>query len=136
MFQRIMNSIFWELLHEGILANYMDNFVIPAKTVEELEEQTIQFLKIAEKHNLCFKRSKCDFNMEEIPILGVVVRWGQVQIENNKVKAVKEWSTPTKIKEVEKFLGFTNFYWQFIKNFSHMAKPLNELKEKKEWSWT
>ena len=74
MFQRIMNSIFWELLHEGILANYMDNFVIPAKTVEELEEQTIQFLKIAEKHNLCFKRSKCDFNMEEIPILGVVVR--------------------------------------------------------------
>jgi len=51
----------------------MDDFVIPAKTMEELEEQTIRFLKIAEKYNLCFKRSKCDFNMEEIPILGVVV---------------------------------------------------------------
>jgi len=37
-FQRMMNSIFWELLHEGVLANYMDNFVIPAKTMEELEE--------------------------------------------------------------------------------------------------
>ena len=37
-FQRIMNSIFWELLHEGILANYMDDFMIPAKTMEELEE--------------------------------------------------------------------------------------------------
>ena len=72
-FQRMMNSIFWELLHEGILANYMDDFVIPAKTMEELEERTIRFLKIAEKHNLCFKRSKCNFNMEEIPILEVVV---------------------------------------------------------------
>jgi len=89
-FQRIMNSIFRELLHEGILANYMDNFVIPAKTIEELEERTIQFLKIAEKHNLCFKRSKCDFNMEEIPILGVVVGKGQIQMEQEKIKAVKE----------------------------------------------
>ena len=54
-FQRMMNSMFWELLHKGILANYMDNFVIPARTKEELEEQTIRFLKIAEKHQLCFK---------------------------------------------------------------------------------
>jgi len=73
-----MNSIFQELFHEGVLANYMDNFVIPAKMMRELEEQTIQFLKIVEKHNLCFKQSKYDFNMEEIPILGVVVGQGQV----------------------------------------------------------
>ena len=38
MFQRIMNSIFQELLHEGVLANYIDDFVIPAKTMEELEQ--------------------------------------------------------------------------------------------------
>ena len=56
-------------------------------------------------------------------------------MENDKVKIVKEWKTPTKIKEVESFLEFVNFYQWFIKNFSHMAKPLNELKEKKEWKW-
>ena len=38
MFQRMMNSIFQELLYEGILANYMDNFVILVKIKEELEE--------------------------------------------------------------------------------------------------
>ena len=54
-FQQMMNSIFWKLLHEGILANYMDDFVIPAKNIKELEERIIQFLKIAERHNLCFK---------------------------------------------------------------------------------
>ena len=50
-----MNSIFQKLLHEEVLTNYMDDFVILAKTMEELEEQTICFLKIAERHNLCFK---------------------------------------------------------------------------------
>ena len=75
----MMNSIFWELLHEGVLVNYMNNFVILAKTKEELEEQTIRFLKIAEKHNLCFKKSKSDFNIEEIPILGVIVGREQVK---------------------------------------------------------
>ena len=73
--------------------------------------------------------------MEEILILGVVVGRGQVQMETDKVKAVKEQKTPTKIKEVESFLEFTNFYKWFIKNFSYMVKPLNELKGKKEQKW-
>jgi len=77
----MMNSIFRELLHKGGLASYIDNFVILAKTMKELEERTIQFLKIVKKHNLYFKQSKCDFNIEEIPIFRVVIGKGQVQIE-------------------------------------------------------
>ena len=78
IFQRMINSIFWDLLHKGVLANYMDNFVIPTKTKKELEERTIQFLKIVEKHDLCFKQSKYNFNVEEISILRVVVEQGEV----------------------------------------------------------
>jgi len=92
------------------LANYIDDLVIPAKTMEELEERTDRFLKIAEKHNLYFKRSKYDFNMEEIPILGVIVGKEQVKIEQEKIKVVKEWKTPTKVKDVESFVRFANFY--------------------------
>ena len=109
--------------------------MIKAKTIEELEERTVQFLKIAEKHNLCFKRSKCNFNMEEILILGVVVGKGQIQMEQEKIKAVKEWKIPTRVKDMESFLEFANFYRYFIQNFSHTAKPLNKLKVKKEWKW-
>jgi len=75
-----------------------------------LEEKMIRFLKIAEKHNLCFKQSKCDFNIEEIPILGVIVGKGQVKMEQEKIKAVKKWKIPIKVKDVESFLGFANFY--------------------------
>ena len=85
-----------------------------------------------EKHNLCFKQLKCDFNMEEIPILGEVVGKGQVKMEQEKIKVVKEWKTPTRVKDVESFLRFTNFYQQFIYNFSYTTRPLNELKGKKE----
>ena len=74
--------------------------------------------------------------MEEILILGVVVRKEQVKMEQDKIKAMKEWKTLMKIKKVESFLGFANFYRRFIQNFSHTAKPLNELKRKKEWLWT
>jgi len=85
-----MTSIFQELLHKGILANYIDNFVIPVETEEELEKHTIRFLKIVEKHNLCFKQSKCDFNAKEIPRLGVRVGNGEVQMKEEKVKTIKE----------------------------------------------
>ena len=78
MFQRMMNSIFWKLLYEGVLTNYMNDFVIWAKTKKELEKRIIQFLKIVEKYNLCFKRSKLHFDMKEFPILEVVISQGQV----------------------------------------------------------
>jgi len=54
--------------------------------------------------------------VEKIPILEVVVGQEEVQMENDKIKVVKEWKTSTKIKEVEIFLEFANFYQQFIKN--------------------
>ena len=93
----MMNSIFQKLLHKGVLTIYMNDFIIPAKTMKELEEWTVCFLKIAEKHNLYFKRSKYNFNIEKILILGVVVRRGQVQMEMDKSKnrrlllAQKKW---------------------------------------------
>jgi len=73
--------------------------------------------------------------MEEIPISGVIVGKEQVKMEQDKIKAIKEWKTPTKVKDIESFLGFTNFYQRFIQNFSHIAKPLNKLKGKKKWTW-
>jgi len=48
--------------------------------------------------------------MEEIPILEVIVGRGQVKMKQEKIKAVKEWKTPMKVKNIESFLGFVNFY--------------------------
>ena len=86
-----------------MLTNYMDDFVILAKTMEKLEERIIRFLKIAEKYNLYFKWSKYNFNMEKIPILGVIVGKGQVKMEQEKINAVK------KIEDANKDQGHKEF---------------------------
>ena len=123
------------MLYERSVANYIDDFIIPGKTEKELKERTIKFLKIADKHNLCFKQTKCEFDATEILILGVKVGNREVKMEDEKIKAILEWKEPTKLKEVESFIGFSNFYCCFIKNFSHIARPLNELKGKADWKW-
>ena len=48
--------------------------------------------------------------MKEILILGVIVGREQVKMEQEKIKVVKEWKTLTKVKDIESFLGFANFY--------------------------
>ncbi len=90
-------------------------------------------MKIVENTICVLNNQNVTFDVEEIPILGVIVRKGQVKIEQEKIKIVKEWKTLMKIKDVESFLEFANFYRQFIQNFSYTVKLLNELKEKKEW---
>jgi len=56
-------------------------------------------------------------------------------MEDKKIKAILEWKEPTKLKEVKSFIGFANFYCHFIKNFSHIARPLNKLKGKADSKW-
>jgi len=73
--------------------------------------------------------------MKEILILGVIMGKGQVKMEQEKIKAIKEWKMPTKVMDVESFLRFANFYRRFIQNFSYTARSLNKLKGKKEWIW-
>ncbi|KAK3523568.1 hypothetical protein QTP70_002476 [Hemibagrus guttatus] len=44
-----------------------------------------------------------------------------------KVQAVTEWPAPTSVRELQRFLGFANFYRRFIRNYSSVAGPLTSL---------
>src|SRR5258708_20672104 len=53
-----------------------------------------------------------------------------------KVQGVTDWLQPAKVKDVQSFIGFVNFYRRFIHNFSKIARPLHVLTRKsKDWSW-
>ena len=47
-----------------------------------------------------------------------------------KVKSIQDWPEPWKIKDVQSFLGFANFYWRFIDNYSGIVTPLIRLTHK------
>jgi len=57
-------------------------------------------------------------------------------MDEEKLSGVLEWPVPTKVKQVQVFLGFANFYRRFIENFAKMSKLLSNLTKKDStWTW-
>ena len=55
----------------------------------------------------------------------------------DKVKAISEREAPTNIKQLQSFLGCTNFYRKFIKDYARKVKPLTELLQKEtKYIWS
>ena len=84
-------------------------------------------MELLQQHGLSLKLEKCEFEKTSIEYLGVVVSHNSVKMDPAKVAGVAEWPTPSNEKEVQSFLGFTNFYWRFIEGFSHITQPLFDL---------
>lgn len=135
-FQSMMNHIFRDLIDQGVVVVYMDDILIFTETIERHREVTARVLKILQDNDLYLKPEKCEFEVTEIEYLGLVIGHNSVQMDMVKVKGVLEWPTPTKVKEVQAFLGFANFYRRFIKDFSKKARPLTQLTRKDiDWEW-
>jgi len=136
MFQTMMDDIFNDLITEGVVVVYVDDILIFTETLEEHQRVTQRVIELLRKHNLFLKPEKCEFEKTEVEYLRVSISKNSVKINPVKVAGVTEWPTPSNRKEVQSFLGFTNFYRRFIQGFSHLAHPLFNLTWKDtEWRW-
>jgi hypothetical protein len=89
----------------------------------------------AKKNKLFLKLEKCDFEKWKIEYLGIIISEGQVEMDPVKVAGMADWPTPSTKKELQQFLGFTNFYRCFILDYSHIAQLLFVLTGKKDFKW-
>ena len=131
-----MNDIFRKLIEEGVVAVYMDDILIFTKTLEEHRKVVAQVLQILKENHLYLKPDKCIFEVQRVEFLGLILSENQVEMDPIKIEGVQNWPSPRKVKEVQSFLGFVNFYRRFIADFSRIAHPLHDLTRKDTvWEW-
>jgi hypothetical protein len=70
---------------------------------------------------------KSEFSTTETRFLGYILSTSGIAVDPAKVATVANWKPSTKIKKLQAFLGFCNFYRRFISDFSRMAKFFHRL---------
>ena len=131
-----MNNLLRDLVVKEKVAVFIDNVMVVMETEEGHDKIVEEVLKILEENDLFVKLEKCVWKVRKIGFLGVIIGKDEVRMEKEKVQGVVEWLVPKSVKDVQKFLGLTNYYRWFVKDFAKIAKPLYEMTRKEtKWSW-
>jgi len=131
-FQAIMNNLFRDLINQGDTATFIDNILVAIDTEEDYDKLVEEVLRRLEENNLLVKPEKCKWKVREVEFLGVVIGPKGVEMQKEKVEGVLSWPAPRNVKEVQRFLGLTNYYRRFIKNFARIAALLHVLVRKEQ----
>ena len=129
-FQAMMNELLWDLINMEKVAAFIDDVIIGTEGEEEHDELVTEVIKRLEENDLYVKPEKYKWRVRKVEFLGVVIGPEQIKMEEEKVKGVLDWPMPKYIKNIQKFLGLANYYYQFIKGFVFIVRPLHDLVKK------
>jgi len=128
-FQCFMNDMFSNLLDVCIVV-YLDDILIYSDDITQHQSHVKEVLKRLQKAGLYAKAEKCEFHSDSVEYLGYVLSPAGLTMSDTKVKTIQEWPEPKKVKDIQSFLGFANFYRHFIFNYSDIVIPLTRLTRK------
>ena len=133
----MMDAIFREEVAKGNVFIYMDDILITTSgSLEYHCQQVNNVLKKLLTNDLFLNLKKCQFHVREVEFLGAIVGKGKVKMDPIKVKAIAEWPVPTDLHSLRSFLGFRNYYKDFIEDYSKLICPLHDLTKKgTPWHW-
>src|SRR6266446_8850523 len=135
-FQTMMNDILRPFIDCNEAVCYMDDILIYSASLADHRRITREILQTLCSYKLFLRPEKCKFEHREVDYLRLVISKDHVAMDPIKVQGVTDWPQPTKVKDVQSFIGFMNFYQRFIHDFSEIAHPLHALTQKsKDWSW-
>ena len=125
-FQQFINNIFSNLLDVCVVI-YLDDILIYLNNMSEHHQHVKEVLKHLRKAGLYAKAEKCEFHSKSVKYLGYILSPSGLTMSDDKVKIIQDWPELKKVKDIQSFLGFTNFYHQFIFNYSDIVIPLTYL---------
>lgn len=115
---------------------YLDDLLLTSETEEQHIQDVHKLLTTLAKFGLKAKLEKCKFGQREVEFLGLIVGTNGVRPNPKKVRAIQELPPPNNTTALRSFLGATNYFRRFIKDYATIATPLYELtKNDKEYHW-
>ncbi|MBW0578590.1 hypothetical protein O181_118305 [Austropuccinia psidii MF-1] len=128
-FHNLVNYIFADFLDIFVVV-YLDYIMFFSSSEEEHVKHVASVLQRLRGNNLFSKDSKCVFHASSVEYLGYVVSSDGLNMDSSKVQQILNWPQPRNIKALQSFLGFSNFYLCFIKNYSKKITSLTSLLKK------
>jgi len=129
MFQAMMNEILRDIINEEKVVAFVDDVLVGIETEEGYDEIVEEVLRL-EENDLYIKPEKYMWKVWKVGFLGVIIGPNRIEIEKEKVDEVLSWPESKNIKDIRKFLGLTNYYRRFIKDFAWVARLMNVLTRK------
>ena len=125
-FQVYINKALSDMLDLCVVV-YLDNILIYSMNKEDHERNIYMILDRLRIYNLYYKLSKYIFNVDTVNFLDFMVSLKNIHMEPAHVETIKQWPESTYIRDIQVFLGFTNFYQRFIEKYLCLTAPLTEL---------
>jgi hypothetical protein len=130
-FQRYINWVLREYL-DIFCSAYLDDVLIYSNgSLSDHRKKVKQVLAKLQDAGLQLDIDKSEFEVHSVKYLGYIVEAGKgIRVDPEKVAAIRAWEAPKTVKGVRGFVGFANYYREFIPNFSNVAAPLTALTKK------
>jgi len=129
-FQTMMNEILWDHINTGKVVSFIDDVIVGTEMEERHDKIVKKVVKRLAENDLYVKPEKCKWKVKEVGFLGVVIEPEGIKMEEEKVKGVLDWPTSQGVKNIQKFFGLVNYYYQFIKDFAAIARLLYNMVKK------
>lgn len=135
-------DIFQETLQETVLVgckgckNYLDDVLVFGGTKEEHDANLENVLACLSNHNVRLNQDKCVFGSQAVSFIGFQLTQDGWQIEDEKVRAIKNFRRPTNCAEVKSFLGLVTFVDRFIVHRATRTEYLRNLATSEKFYWT
>ena len=114
----------------------MDDVLIYSDDLEQHRKDVSAILRAIRDQGMKIKPTKCEFHTREMEYLGFIINNEGIKVDPVKTAAIWKWQPRQNIKGIQEFMGFCNFYWRFIEEFSRTAKPLyDRMKKGISWEW-
>jgi hypothetical protein len=128
-FMRLMNEVLHPFIGKFVVV-YFDDILIYNKYLDgHIEHLRVVFCALHEAR-LFANLEKCTFCTDQVAFLGYVVTPQGIVVDEAKIEAIKSWPIPAMLKQLRSFLGLVGFYQHFVRDFSTIATPLNDLIKK------